>query len=734
MCNNTTPIIKNNNKKGANNVNNKKKNKNESCEKNTQSSKTSTATTKCIQMENSTNMKLKQQKISLNIMILICCIVVHSFYVGYNSSSYLKEKFITNNRSPSTSTKYYATKHKLIVQTNNNSHLPIPTLHPTKELPKFKYTYRHFDIQNDDDDDVIIRSSHTLLIEQENYNYNINKNETHKEKEQEHQSQCHEEEEMYEPAGQHLLLDIKNVNSHFLNSEYLLSKAIIKVINKSQLTLLSYHCHGLYPTGVSCVGVLLESHISLHTWPEDGVILLDLFTCGNDSLLPLVNDLFHIFGHASSVNEHDDEHDDYDCNDDINCKPRMVWSHKLRGFRHVNHNNIYDKDIGKLVLDNMLLDYKNEVVSTQTKDNLAIDIYDIIDTKYNSISSFESSTNNNHNNNNTADNAHAYRLSNPQYYKPNRHIFLNGMLHKNSLGYDVLHESFIHPGLFCATTMSSSLSSKNNNVWIAIGGGDGGVIQQLLKHNNVQNIVVNEPYFDDNIRKNIMNKYLPQLNDCSKLSSNNSKTRTTASCYDNDKVHVSNEHPLLKDNNQIFDIVILDAPLLFLNDKNNNNNMKNTKDTFYNFVKHVLNDKLNENGIIIMKLGLLKQKRHHDNDDDHNIDIMLNGHHSFALQEFKSIFNNDYEDSYSSMHFYQESHVKFTTPAVFCVVCRDSVCTNNWKYQSTRNIKKRIHELQKRYSNNNSIKTNDNNDDDDDALFHYFDAAVFHSYRNQKLL
>ena len=62
------------------------------------------------------------------------------------------------------------------------------------------------------------------------------------------------------------------------------------------------------------------------------------------------------------------------------------------------------------------------------------------------------------------------------------------------------------------------------------------------------------------------------------------------------------------------------------------------------------------------------------------------------------------------------------------------MCTNNWKYQSTRNIKKRIHELQKRYSNNNSIKTNDNNDDDDDALFHYFDAAVFHSYRNQKLL
>ena len=31
------------------------------------------------------------------------------------------------------------------------------------------------------------------------------------------------------------------------------------------LTLLSYHCHSLLPAGVSCVGVLLESHISFHT-------------------------------------------------------------------------------------------------------------------------------------------------------------------------------------------------------------------------------------------------------------------------------------------------------------------------------------------------------------------------------------------------------------------------------------------------------------------------------------
>jgi len=33
------------------------------------------------------------------------------------------------------------------------------------------------------------------------------------------------------------------------------------------------------PTGYSFVLVLGESHISMHTWPEDKIVLIDLFTC-----------------------------------------------------------------------------------------------------------------------------------------------------------------------------------------------------------------------------------------------------------------------------------------------------------------------------------------------------------------------------------------------------------------------------------------------------------------------
>ncbi len=72
----------------------------------------------------------------------------------------------------------------------------------------------------------------------------------------------HEDGGLHRPSGQHLLIDIQYVDPDFLNSEEKLATAMIEMVNESKLTLLSYHCHSLVPVGVSCVGVLLESHVS----------------------------------------------------------------------------------------------------------------------------------------------------------------------------------------------------------------------------------------------------------------------------------------------------------------------------------------------------------------------------------------------------------------------------------------------------------------------------------------
>ena len=151
------------------------------------------------------------------------------------------------------------------------------------------------------------------------------------------------------PAGQHLLLDIENVDGTFLNSEERLSHAMLELVNECGLTLLSYHCHKMIPMGVSCAGVLLESHVSFHTWPKEGVITLDLYTCGPNSLLPIVPLAQKLFAVPREGKGEVEE-------------PNIVWAHKTRGYPQGDQESIVAEledmeyfPVGKMT------DYKNEV-------------------------------------------------------------------------------------------------------------------------------------------------------------------------------------------------------------------------------------------------------------------------------------------------------------------------------------------------------------------------------------
>lgn len=59
--------------------------------------------------------------------------------------------------------------------------------------------------------------------------------------------------ESSEPAGEHLMVDINNVDGSFLNSEPRLAQAIVDLVHEADLPLLSYHCHGFNPVGVRYV-------------------------------------------------------------------------------------------------------------------------------------------------------------------------------------------------------------------------------------------------------------------------------------------------------------------------------------------------------------------------------------------------------------------------------------------------------------------------------------------------
>eukprot|EP00804_Cyclotella_cryptica_P018448 CCRYP_004291-RA/>CCRYP_004291-RA protein AED:0.19 eAED:0.19 QI:334/1/1/1/0.5/0.66/3/3115/256 len=143
--------------------------------------------------------------------------------------------------------------------------LPAPTILPGKEVPYTTYTSKHFQMPGSSTSNTlhIDRSSSVPSSVKEHRNSSLFGLDGPNMNEHVHNSDDSGE---HVPAGQHLLVDFKDVDSEFLNSEERLAQAMIELTNESKLTLLSYHCHSLVPIGVSCAGVLLESHVAFHTW------------------------------------------------------------------------------------------------------------------------------------------------------------------------------------------------------------------------------------------------------------------------------------------------------------------------------------------------------------------------------------------------------------------------------------------------------------------------------------
>jgi S-adenosylmethionine decarboxylase len=85
----------------------------------------------------------------------------------------------------------------------------------------------------------------------------------------------------YKAAGTHLLADFEGVAPMLLSD----AAAIEDVLRQAALAAGARILHGHFHTfgaggGVTGVLLLAESHISIHTWPEDGFAALDIFMCG----------------------------------------------------------------------------------------------------------------------------------------------------------------------------------------------------------------------------------------------------------------------------------------------------------------------------------------------------------------------------------------------------------------------------------------------------------------------
>ncbi|KAL3914464.1 MAG: hypothetical protein SGILL_006093 [Bacillariaceae sp.] len=304
-----------------------------------------------------------------------------------------------------------------------------------------------------------------------------------------------EDEEEHLPAGQHLLMDIRNVDSAFLASEERLATAMLDVVGDCGLTLLSYHCHGLQPSGVSCVGVLLESHVSFHTWPSQGVITLDLFTCGANSLLPIVEATERLFGVPANSDG-----------------PETVWAYKVRGFGDETSDELSDLftfPIGAMT------DYKKEMVSITKKTadikRDRIDVYDVLRPVFQTYESYQKSLLNDN----------SYESQYKDIFQPDRILFVNGLMQSRRSAEAPYHEALVHPGMFA--------HEKPKRV-LLLGCGHGAALREVLKHNTVEEIVMVEE--EEELVK-ITREFFPEYSDCSAISGVG-----RSNCFDDPRVKV----------------------------------------------------------------------------------------------------------------------------------------------------------------------------------------------------
>jgi S-adenosylmethionine decarboxylase len=86
--------------------------------------------------------------------------------------------------------------------------------------------------------------------------------------------------ELMREGRRHILFDLWVENPEILKWSPPLRTLLMEAARASGATILADRFHQFKPYGVTGILLLAESHLSIHTWPEEGLATLDVFTCG----------------------------------------------------------------------------------------------------------------------------------------------------------------------------------------------------------------------------------------------------------------------------------------------------------------------------------------------------------------------------------------------------------------------------------------------------------------------
>ena len=379
--------------------------------------------------------------------------------------------------------------------------------------------------------------------------------------------------------------------------------------------MLSIHGTQLKPQGVTVVAGISESHLTIHTWPEHGAALIDLFTCGDSAdMLAILPDMVKRFG--GSIDS-------------------AKWAMVPRGASGIN-------DVYKFVLSRQHI-AKKLLTSVKSKYQ-RIDVWQIADGKevdYDEHAKGKEATRD----------KHTLVPTDTQNV-----LFLDGVLQSSTSDEGVYHETLVHPGMAAHPTGAKRVA--------ILGGGEGATLRECLKYAAVQEVVMVE--LDAEVVAQ-SRAHLAQMNNCT-FSSPDGKFQ---SCFDEPRATIVNEDAAkwfrskfgddaCKAGNtaEKFDVIILD-----LLDPEYLPDFEFAQELYSSAFFKELSCALNEDGVLIGQLGESPLSTDIDAELTIKVDIMQRVAQHFIPQGT----------------FVYETYVpSFAGAWSFAVACKSAGCANNW--------------------------------------------------------
>jgi spermidine synthase len=261
--------------------------------------------------------------------------------------------------------------------------------------------------------------------------------------------------------GNHILVEFMNCDPKIMNDVAGIERDMVAAAQKAGATVINSTFHHFSPWGVSGVVVIQESHLAIHTWPEYGYAAVDLFTCGEMDAWISFDHLKECFGSTS-----------YSA---IEMK---------RGSVNLLTRN--DFDMTSMRQRSIDADWKNpdfytrNVWFTDKDEDQALSLRFTGEVFYDVQSPFQ-------------------RVRIIESYKYGKMLALDDMVMTTIKDEFHYHEMISHPSMF---------THGNARNILVIGGGDGGTVREILRHEGVEKVTMVE--IDGEVIK-ACKEHLPQI-------------------------------------------------------------------------------------------------------------------------------------------------------------------------------------------------------------------------------